>query len=309
MRLSSERLYFSRRRQRFASRHRASWHRLIVAVAIALLFVTSSSVGRAQEQPKPPSALTETAPTKPVSTAAPSAPAEPISEKASTEPSEPTAPAPTGPTVAPVAEPVLAPAPSKPASAPLLAVEPKPAEVQPQAIQATTISKSSEKPLIYGVGLDLGVSGILPDTGLLLTLRPIRWIHVQLGGGYNVISYAIRGGVTWLGPEWLPLSLTAEGGHYFDGDANKAVRWFSGQNDDIASLKKVGYDYVNALVGMTYQGRRFSFYVRGGVTWMRTTVNDFQQTVTRATNLDVEVSDPKITYRGPAVKFGMIVFL
>jgi hypothetical protein len=172
-----------------------------------------------------------------------------------------------------------------------------------------TTAKTGGELLPYGIGLDLGVSGILPDTGLLLTWRPRRWIHAQLGGGFNLISFAIRGGVTLISPRWVPLSLTAEGGHYFDGDANNSVRWLSGQNEDIASLRKVGYDYLNALVGLTTSGRRFSFYFRVGVTWMRTTVNDFQQTVNQAANLGLDASDPKVTYRGPTTKFGMIVFL
>jgi hypothetical protein len=320
------RLYFTLRRLPVSS-----WRRWLVALAVTARLMTLNSVGHAQEKRKsqePPAETALAQPSTPVAASAqveptPNPKALPIEADGLTKTSVPTETAttlaptqaattstPATPTIAPLpTESASAAVPAFPAPTPLLGATPKSTDVRPEMIHAAAMSKASQHSLTYGIGLDLGVSGILPDTGLLLTMRPIRWIHIQLGGGYNVISYAIRGGVTLLGPEWLPLSLTGEGGHYFDGDANKAVSWVSGQSEEIASLKKVGYDYMNALVGMTSQGRRLSFYLRGGVTWMRTTVRNFQQSVNQATGLDFVVSDPKVSYRGPAVKFGMIVFL
>jgi hypothetical protein len=292
-----------------------SCRRAVLALAVVLPILTANSAARAQTQRIEPPLPAESTVPPPVGPGTPIAPAGPTpAPQPPTEPTVPTAtPTPAGlteTTSTPAANaPATTPAPAEPSPAPPPATKPQVAESLPQVLPMATTAKTGGELLPYGIGLDLGVSGILPDTGLLLTWRPRRWIHAQLGGGFNVISFAIRGGVTLISPRWVPLSLTAEAGHYFDGDANKSVRWFSGQNEDIASLKKVGYDYLNALVGLTTSGRRFSFYFRVGVTWMRTTVNDFQQTVNQAANLGLEASDPKVTYLGPTIKFGMIVFL
>jgi hypothetical protein len=159
-----------------------------------------------------------------------------------------------------------------------------------------------------GLGIDFGVSGVLPDAGLLLTARPGTWLHVQLGAGYNGLSPGVRAGVSLINPIVIPLSLTLEGGHYFEGDANKAVHWFSPDTRDITSLKHFSYDYMNLLGGLTIQERHFCFYIRGGVTWMRTTVKDFSQSVQEVAQVDLQAEDPKVHYRGPSAKIGVIVF-
>ena len=159
-----------------------------------------------------------------------------------------------------------------------------------------------------GLGLDLGVSGVLPDTGLLLTLRPGAWLQVQLGPGYNGLSPGLRAGATLVNPILIPLSLTLEGGHYYEGDANKAVHWFSPGTREVASLRHFSYDYLNLLGGLVFEGRHFCFYLRGGVTWMRTTVKDFSQSVQEVAQVDLQAADPKVHYRGPSAKIGILVF-
>jgi hypothetical protein len=161
---------------------------------------------------------------------------------------------------------------------------------------------------LLGLGIDLGVSGVLPDAGLLLALRPYRWAHGQLGPGYNGIALGIRGGVTLISPIAFPLSVTLEGGHYFEGDANRVVHWFNSETKSVASLRHFSYDYLNLLGGLVIEGRRFSFYVRGGVTWMRSTVANLGQSVNEAAQVDLQAADLKIHYRGPSAKLGLIVF-
>ncbi len=180
--------------------------------------------------------------------------------------------------------------------------------VPTETVQAAAI-QPSPRTKYFGIGLDLGISGILPDAGLLLAGRPVGPIHVQLGAGFNGIGYGIRGGLTLINPYFVPLSLTWEGGHYFEGDANRAVRWFSKDTQDIASLKRFSYDYMNLLAGIALESRSYSFYLRAGVTWMHTTVKDFQQSVNDVAHTDLVASDPKIRYRGPTLKLGMIFFL
>jgi hypothetical protein len=153
------------------------------------------------------------------------------------------------------------------------------------------------------------VSGVLPDLGLLLSLRPARWVHGELGIGYNTIAVGVRGGATLVNPWIVPLSLTLEGGHYFEGDANQVVHWFNSQVRDISSLRHFSYDYMNLLAGLAIERQHYAFYIRAGVTWMRTTVKNFAESVNEASpQMNLQADDPKISYRGPAAKLGFIVF-
>ena len=178
----------------------------------------------------------------------------------------------------------------------------------PPVLYESAKDSSPARMLYTGLGLDFGISGVLPDTGLLLTLRSGAWLHVQVGPGYNGLSPGLRAGATLVNPIVIPLSVTLEGGHYYEGDANKAVHWFSPGTRDVASLKHFSYDYLNLLGGLVFEGRLFCFYLRGGVTWMRTTVKDFSQSVHEVAQVDLQAADPKIHYRGPSAKIGLLVF-
>jgi hypothetical protein len=161
----------------------------------------------------------------------------------------------------------------------------------------------------FGLATDFGISAVLPDAGLWLVARPVRWGEVQLGGGYNGLAFGLKGGISLVNPFVIPLSVTGEAGHYFEGDANSVVQWFKSDAKYNASLSRFSYDYMNLLGGLSVGQGDFAFYIRGGVTWMRTTVRDFQQSVRDATKSDLTVSDPVIHYRGPALKIGIHYFL
>ena len=173
---------------------------------------------------------------------------------------------------------------------------------------ARPAAPGAQPPGQWGLGLDLGVSGVLPDAGLLATWRPYRWLHGQLGFGYNIISPGIRTGITAINPWYFPISLTGEAGHYFNGNANSAVSSLTGQGSDVAILRAVGYDYANLLAGITSGGQHFVFYFRAGMTYMRATINNFQESASKLAGSSMEASNPQLTYHGPTLKFGMIVF-
>src|ERR1700690_2945931 len=71
--------------------------------------------------------------------------------------------------------------------------------------------------------------GVMADAGLpdganaSLVFRPLRWLRVHGGGGYNMVSAGVRGGATVV-PFGMGPSATLEAGHYFDGNANGAVQ-------------------------------------------------------------------------------------
>lgn len=177
-----------------------------------------------------------------------------------------------------------------------------------QTVKTDAIPSSGDRMGHYGLGVDVGLSGMLPDAGLLLGWRPTRWLRMQGGGAYNGLALGVRGGATLVNPFVLPLSITCEGGHFFGGDANKAVRWFKGSAREIASLRRLSYDYFNLLGGLELEGRHVSFYLRGGVTWMRTTVKDFQQTVEDVAPIGLQAGALKVSYRGPTLKLGVAYF-
>jgi hypothetical protein len=160
-----------------------------------------------------------------------------------------------------------------------------------------------------GLGLDLGVSGPLPDAGLLLIGRPARWAHLHAGPTTNFLAFGARAGITIINPFFVPLSLTCEAGHFFGGNANHAKRWFSSDTNDIALLDNFSYDYMNLLGGLVFGGTHVVFFMRAGPTWMRAKVQNFQRTVYDASKIEVQSSDPKLSYRGPSLRLGLLFFL
>jgi hypothetical protein len=160
-------------------------------------------------------------------------------------------------------------------------------------------------------GLPDGVNGAL-------VLRPMRWLRGHVGGGYNMISSGVRAGVT-LAPFGSGPSLTVEGGHYFDGNANGLGRKLAGASyEDSALLERVGYDYANAHLGLELGYRRVTFYIHAGMSYMRARVHNFDSVVASqasANGLDpsgTEISikqDPIVRVVTPSAKLGLIVYL
>jgi hypothetical protein len=160
-----------------------------------------------------------------------------------------------------------------------------------------------------GAGLDLGLSGPLPDIGVMAAYEPFRFLRVAGGLDHNLIGFGVKGSVSVINPFVVPLSLTTEFGHFFETDANGTVRKFnSKQKMDVASLKKVGYDYVNLLLGFEAGSRLIRFYLRAGTTFTRATASDFQQSLTQSGVVVSRASDPEISYQGPTFKLGLFFF-
>jgi hypothetical protein len=186
------------------------------------------------------------------------------------------------------------------------------ASADSKAVEVLSASRSAPAtrpaPIRFGLGADVGVSGLLPDLGVLLVMRPMTWLRAQVGGGHNGLAFGIRAGVTLINPLVIPVSLTCEGGHYFAGNANQAVQWLRNDAPEVASLRRLSYDYLNLLGGLETTGGNLSVYVRGGVTWMRATVRDFEQSMRETAQIEIRAADPKVRYRGPALKLGMVYF-
>jgi hypothetical protein len=279
---------------------------------LALLSGVSSAAAQtetpAAPEPAAPEAPVEPAPETPAVTpeGAPETPVEPAPEAPET--AAPALAAFPEPAPAPVAVP---PSPAQPP--PPVLGEPTPTVATSAPVAVRDDGKSGEvegekkKPRQFGAMFDLGV----PDgTTLSFVYRPIDLARVHAGLSYNGVSPGIR-----LGGEFLPLgwgpSLGIAYGHYFEGDANGIAGMFGSIDEDSSKLlENVGYDYFALRAGMEFGGDRFTFFARGGVSWLRTTIHELDAIIEPdpESNTTVEVKqDPVLNAFTPTIQLGMIV--
>ncbi len=219
--------------------------------------------------------------------------------------------------VAPLAAAQTPAAAAAPPPPPLAETAPAPAVLAPPAAPYDVTTgeaqgRAQAQPRKYGVMLDLGV----PD-GVIASFvyRPIKMARVHAGLGYNGISPGLRLGAAFLPFGWGP-SLDLTYGHYFEGDANGLVGMIAGANqEDSALLSSVGYDYVNLRAGMELGGDRFTFFFRGGISWVHTTlhnIDDLLEPEAGATNGNIKIEipqDPTLNAFAPTLQLGFIVQL
>ncbi len=177
-------------------------------------------------------------------------------------------------------------------------------ETRKEAPPATSVGGTSEPRAHFLAALiDAGV----PDgAGVSIAVRPLRWLRVQAGATHNLISTGIRGGVSLI-PfyYWISPSLTAEVGHYFSGDATWAVHLFAASANS-ALLKNVSYDYGNAQVGLELGSpRSVSFFLRGGITYLQTSVTNLDQAIHDST---IHANNLSVSGTFPSAKLGLIIY-
>jgi hypothetical protein len=166
---------------------------------------------------------------------------------------------------------------------------------------------------VLGLQIDAGV----PDGAqAALVLRPWKAVRFSLGGGYNMISKGVRGGVSIL-PFGRGPSLSVEAGRFFEGDANAAARKYMSGFEDIAILQRVGYDFANAHLGLDFGYERVTFFIHGGMSYLRGKIRDANQFFTdpsidgmNSDGVSVKIKqDPTVVAIGPSAKIGLIVYL
>lgn len=168
---------------------------------------------------------------------------------------------------------------------------------------------------IFGIMADVGV----PD-GLIgsLAIRPWSWLRLSGGGGSNSISKGWRAGLTLL-PFAAGPTASFEYGRYSEGNANPlAKKFIGGSFDGSPLLERVGYEYMNAHLGLDFGSRRVVFFVHGGVTMMRGRIHNVAAAVRQSTGeatgttgaTEVTVGeDPRVKAVGSSVKLGLIVYI
>jgi hypothetical protein len=188
------------------------------------------------------------------------------------------------------------------------------------AARAQDVVQSSDAPLVKPLErplptLGLGLAAGVPDGAALSGVyRPFRWLRAEVGGGYNMISKGVHGGLTVV-PFGMGPSATLEGGHYFDGDANGIARKFAGAGfDDNAILQRIGYDYANAHLGLDFGMRRVVFFIHGGMSYIRANVHNINSEIPgdKGSSGGTTVSfnqDPTVRIVTPSVKLGFIFYI
>jgi hypothetical protein len=159
----------------------------------------------------------------------------------------------------------------------------------------------------FGVMVDAGV----PDgANAALTFRPMGWLRAHAGGGYNLISPGVRGGISLLPLSFL--SFNVDVGHYFVGDANKMMQMFGESDSDVAVLREVSYDYANFHLGLELGGKRAAFYIHGGMSHIWGTVRQAEEMAAESgfSGADLTFSeDPKLRIWTVSARMGVVVYL
>ncbi len=204
----------------------------------------------------------------------------------------------------------------QPMLAPALSDPPPLTLSSPEAPMESSLSGSEDgrsKPhRQFGAMFDLGV----PDGAMLsFVYRPVEVARFYGGGGYNGVSPGLRLGGTFIPFGWGP-AVSADYGHYFEGDANGLVSALGNTNEaDSVLLQRFGYDFVNLRLGLELGGDRFTFFARGGVSWIRTTLHDFEALLDpgereEQANTSIAVpQDPVLNIVAPGLQLGFIVQL
>jgi hypothetical protein len=169
---------------------------------------------------------------------------------------------------------------------------------------------SSNRLPLLGAMLDVGV----PD-GLIgsLVVRPWKWMRVSGGGGTNSISHGWRAGITLL-PFGSGPSASLEYGRYQDGDANGLAKKFMGGGfNGSRALERLGYEYMNAHLGLDFGFRNVVFFLHGGVSMIRGQIHNLDAVTGGAGASDttevVVRQDPNFKAVGPSIKMGLLVYV
>jgi hypothetical protein len=177
---------------------------------------------------------------------------------------------------------------------------------------ASSPSHDAERPPVIGLGADAG----LPD-GVMgsLVLRPVDFLRLQLGAGTNTASPGFRAGVSLI-PLGSGPSVTLEGGHYLAGDADGLVQTiFGGLGRFATYVGKLDYTFFNAHTGLDFGSDNVTFFLHGGVTYMRATLSELDVPLDTSSKTGAPPTtltfreDPVVRMWTPSVKLGVIFFL
>jgi hypothetical protein len=176
-------------------------------------------------------------------------------------------------------------------------VQSLPAAEATHTVDAPAPAKPKASLRHYGAGIDVGV----PDgAAVSYYWRPTRAIRSSVSGNYNTINEGFRIGLTYLPFKTHGLSATAEGGYFFDGNANK----YAGSHQEPV-LDAVGYGYANFHLGWDWGQTWGTFFVHGGMSYLHAEIKNVNQ---QFNDQVIFQPNPILTVWLPSVKLGFIIY-
>ena len=157
--------------------------------------------------------------------------------------------------------------------------------------------------------------GIMADAGapegaqVAVVIRPVRALRLHGGAGYNGISSGVHAGASLVPfASWVSPTLDVDYGSFPEGDATHLVRVASG-DPAIGSplLRKVGYRFANARVGLEFGRKRVTFYLHAGASRITGTVRDFGA-VLDDPHVMITTTPPRIDAWTVSARVGLIVY-
>ncbi len=165
---------------------------------------------------------------------------------------------------------------------------------------------------VRGAAADINRYGVMTDVGVpdganaSLVVRPIRMLQLHGGVGSNGVTTGMRAGVTVVPLSWwCSPSVSLDVGRYPEGDANWIVRKVMSDPTFMSpTLERVGYDYLDAHVGLELGSKRVTFYIHAGASRIVGNLRNLSDPAKGVTFSD----DPKVTLWSPSVRIGLIVY-
>ena len=169
----------------------------------------------------------------------------------------------------------------------------------PHSVQKRVLEDEDSQNTIIGLGIDGGAPG---GGGLTLLVRPLWWLRLNAGLAYNVIGFGYRGGITLAPGQWaVTPTLNFDAGRYLSGDMNRFVTVTDPNARSL--LSHTTYTFATAQIGLEFGSqRRFSFYLRGGLTYLFSTLSGADVTAIAQGNS----GSPNNTFRAADTKFSTI---
>jgi hypothetical protein len=178
--------------------------------------------------------------------------------------------------------------------------------------RSRTLDDEDTDRTIIGIGIDGGAPG---GGGATLLVRPLWWLRLNAGLAYNVAGFGYRGGITLAPGDWaVTPTLNIDAGRYLSGDYTRFVT-VSDPNVR-AALSRTTYTFATAQLGLEFGSqRRFSFYIRGGITYLFTTASAADVTaIAQGNNGDPNntfstTADTKFSTLAPCASLGFNIFV
>lgn len=127
-------------------------------------------------------------------------------------------------------------------------------------------------------------------------IRPLNWLKLEVGAGYNLMAPGVIGSVTLDPIPWpVGLTLTVDGGHYWSGPV-----------PFVNNPPSVEYSFAEFLGGLEFGSRNsWRLYFRGGLTYLNGTASGFDT----GSDKSLTVGTPNVNgWFAPAVKFGVSIY-